>query len=220
MNKSFFQKHKILLALFFVSSLFFFACSNNVPQIQNARFSVVFDYENYEDFPTARLSVFVEATSSVRRFDTIKITCDQNEYLWEATDLIFAADENNTYCGITNIVMPAKEQIPSGEYTIVFHQSDDEEKEIKRTLSYDKTLYETKANDVPDLMRRLYGTKMLTIYDDTKKVIYYGPRTTELMDARGIWNNYREAAEFQESWVNQNGTVICNMPLEKVTPGN
>ena len=220
MNKNSFHKHKALLTILFVSVLFICACSNNVPQIQNARFSVVFDYENYEDFPKARLSVFVEATSNVRRFDTITITCDQNEYVWEASDLILAADENNTYCGITNIVMPSKEQIPSGEYTIVFRQSDEEEKEIKRTLSYDKTLYETKAGDVPEVMKRFYGTKMITIYDDTKKVIYYGPRTAELNDARGIWNNYRDAAQFQESWVNQNGTVICNMPLEKVTPGN
>ena len=77
-----------------------------------------------------------------------------------------------------------------------------------------------KAGEVPDIMKKYYGTRMLTIYDDAKKVLYYGPRTAELNDARGIWNNYRAAAEFQESWVNQNGTVICNLPLEKVVPGN
>ena len=70
------------------------------------------------------------------------------------------------------------------------------------------------------LMKQYYGTKMLTIYDEYKSVIYYGPRSVELSDARGIWNNYRDAAEFQESWVNQNGTVICNLPVEKVVPGN
>ena len=218
MNKYFFHKQITFLILFL--SIFFFSCSNNAPQVQNARFSVVFDYDNYEELPQARLSIFVEATSNPRRFDTIKVTCNQNEYVWEAKDLVFAADETNTYCGITNLVMPVNQKIPSGEYTIIFHQSDEEEKEIKRTLTYDKSLYEAKANDVSSIMRKYYGNRMLTVFDEEKKVLYYGPRSSELNDARGIWNVYPQAAEFQESWVNQNGTVICNLPVEKVVPGN
>ena len=182
--------------------------------------AVVFDYNNKEDLPLARLSIFVEATSNPRRFETVTVSSDQNELVWEATDLVLAADETNTYCGVTNLVMPANEKIPSGEYTIVFTQSDEEKKEIKKTVNYDKSLYEAKAGDVPDIMKKYYGTRMITIYDNEKNVLYYGPRSAELNDARGIWNNYRDAAEFQESWVNQNGTVICNLPLEKVAPGN
>ena len=218
MNKNFFQKHLFLFSV--LICLIEISCSNNVPEIQNTKMMVVFDYENMQDLPKARLSIFVEATSNPRRFETVTVSCDKNEYIWEATDLVLASDASNNYCGVTNFVMPANEQIPSGEYTIVFRQSDEEEKEIKRTLSYDKSLYKAKATDVPEIMKKYYGTKMLTIYDDTKKVIYYGPRSAELNDARGIWNNYRDAAEFQESWVNQNGTVICNLPLEKVQPGN
>ena len=218
MNKNFFQKHLFLFSVLICS--IGISCSNNVPEIQNTKMMVVFDYENMQDLPKARLSIFVEATSNPRRFETVTVSCDKNEYIWEATDLVLASDASNNYCGVTNFVMPANEQIPSGEYTIVFRQSDEEEKEIKRTLSYDKSLYKAKATDVPDIMKKYYGTRMLTIYDDTKKVIYYGPRSAELNDARGIWNNYRDAAEFQESWVNQNGTVICNLPLEKVQPGN
>ena len=218
MNRNFFHSHFFLLI--FCAFIIFASCSNNAPQIQNARFSIVFDYENADELPSARLSVFVEATSNPRRFDTVTVTCDKNEYVWEAKDLILDQDETNTYCGITNLVMPAEEKIPNGEYTIVFKQSDDEQREIKRTLSYDKDFYETKAQDIPELMKKYYGTKMLTVYDENHTVLYYGPRSVELGTARGIWNNYRDAAEFQESWVNQNGTVICNLPIKKVTPGN
>ena len=218
MNKNFFQKHFILFSV--IICAFCISCSNNAPQIQNARMAVVFDYNNKEDLPLARLSIFVEATSNPRRFETVTVSSDQNELVWEATDLVLAADETNTYCGVTNLVMPANEKIPSGEYTIVFTQSDEEKKEIKKTVNYDKSLYEAKAGDVPDIMKKYYGTRMITIYDNEKNVLYYGPRSAELNDARGIWNNYRDAAEFQESWVNQNGTVICNLPLEKVAPGN
>lgn len=219
MIRRFFHRQFIILLILVLTTVIC-ACSNNVPELGNARLSVVFDYDSNDSLPQARLSVFVEAVSNPRRFDTITVSSNQNEYIWEASDLILAADESKNYCGVTNFVMPANQKIPSGEYTILFRQSDDEEKEIKRILSYDKSLYETKGEDVPQVMKKFYSTRMLTIYDASKKIIYYGPRSAELSDARGIWNNYRDASEFQESWVNQSGTIICNLPMEKVVPGN
>ena len=198
----------------------FNSCSNNVPEIGNAKLAVVFDYESDDSLPKARLSIFVEATSNPRRFDSITVTNNQSEYVWESTDLVLATNNEKNFCGVTNFVMPENEEIPSGTYTVIFHQSDDEKKEIRRTLTYDKTLYETKAVDVPEVMKRAYSAKLLTVYDENKKILYYGTRTSELSDARGIWNNYRDAYEFQESWINVNGTVICNLPIQKVTPGN
>ena len=219
MGRHFFQRHFIpVLAL--ILTVLICACSSNVPELGNARLSVIFDYTSNDELPKARLSVFVESISNPRRFDSITVSSNKNEYVWEANDMILAADQEKTYCGVTNFVMPQNEQIPSGDYTIVFRQADDEQIEIKRILSYDKSLYETKGSDVPQVMKKFYSTRMLTIYDATKKIIYYGPRTSELLDSRGIWNNYREASEYQESWINQSGTIICNLPIEKVEPGN
>ena len=215
MGKNFFNK--IVISLSALTAASFISCSNTVPQIHNTSCSVVFDYSNYDELPQARLSIFVETNSNPRRFDSIIVTCDQNEYIWEATDLILAADDKNTYCGTTSLVMPANEQIPCGEYTITFHQSDDEEEIIKRPLTYDKTPYTLKGKEIS---KSFSGERMLKIYGSEKEILYYGPRTAELKDARGIWNNYSNAVEFQESWIGQNGTVICNMPLEKVVPGN
>ena len=219
MVKHFFQRHFIpVLAL--ILTVLICACSSNVPELGNARLSVVFDYTSNDELPKARLSVFVESISNPRRFDSITVSSNKNEYVWEANDMILAADQEKTYCGVTNFVMPQNEKIPSGEYTILFRQADDEQTEIKRILSYDKSLYETKGSDVSKVMKKFYSTRMLTVYDANKKIIYYGPRTSELLDSRGIWNNYREAAEYQESWINQSGTIICNLPMEKVEPGN
>ena len=211
MVRRFISKHSFLF-LFIFFALAISSCSNNVPELGNSRLSVVFDYNSLDELPKARLSIFVESVSNPRRFDTITVSSNQNEYVWQASDLILAADADKTYCGVTNFVMPANQKIPSGEYTIIFRQADDEQTEIKRILSYDKSLYETKGSDVPQVMKKFYSSRMLTIYDES--------RTSELLNARGIWNNYREAAEFQESWINQSGTIICNLPMEKVEPGN
>ena len=198
----------------------FCSCSNNVPEISNAKLSIIFDYESYDSFPSARLSVFVEAASNPRRFESINVTSEKNELVWESSNIVLAENNEIKYCGLTNLVMPQNETIPSGAYTITFTQSDEEKKEIKTFLNYDKELYNTKGSDASDVMKRYVSSRMLTIYDSENNIIYYGPRTTEFSNARGIWNQYPKATEFQETWINSNGTVICNMPMEKVVPGN
>ena len=206
------------LSLFFIYS--FSSCSNNAPELNNATLSIIFDYDSYEELPKARLCVFVEASSNPTRFETIHVSSDKNELEWQSDDLILAENGQIKYCGLTNLVMPEKEIIPAGEYTITFRQSDAEEKQVKTKLRYEPLLYETIGSDVPDLIKHLFFTKMITIYDEEKNIIFYGQRTRELSDSRGIWNTFPTAAEFQESWINLNNTVICNMPMEKVTPGN
>lgn len=199
-------------------TLFCLSCSNNVPQVHNAKLNIIFDYDSMESLPNVRMGIFVEATSNPRRFEKITVAPKGKDYSWEVTDLLLAESHEQKYSGAVNLVMPKDEQFPTGEYQIEYIQSDEETSDIKIGLFYDKKLYELKGSDVAQYMTNAMGSKMIKIYDENKKIIYYGPRTVELRDARNIWNNYREAAEFQETWVN--GSVICNMPIEKVEPGN
>ena len=215
-KKSFFS----FFIVFLVLSALFCSCSNNAPQIANAKLSIIFDYDSYEELPEARLSVFVEAISNPRRFESIYVSSNKNELVWESSNLIMAENKETKYCGITNMVMPQKEEIPSGEYTISYRQADEEEKEIKAYLNYNKELYKTVGEQAAEIMKKNAASRMLIVYDQEKNIIYYGPRSQDFSTARGIWNTYPQAAEFQESWVSSNGSLICNMPLEKVLPGN
>ncbi len=207
-------------AAFFILCSFICSCTNNVIQTTDAKLSIVFDYDSYEELPKARLSVFVEASSDPNRMESITVACSQCEYIWESDELVRAQNNDVKFCGLTNIVMPPEEKIPAGDYTITYIQADNEKKEMKANLKYDQIFYETKAADVGLLMQKYLGSKMITIYGEEKSVLYYGPRSSQYSDARGIWNEYRDAVEFQESWVSSAGTVVCNLPVEKVEPGN
>lgn len=204
--------------MFFCSAIC--SCTNSVIQTSEAKLSIIFDYDSYEELPNARLSVFVEASSDPNRMETITVTCKQREYIWESDELIRAQNNEVKYCGLTNIVMPPEEKIPTGEYTVTYTQADNEKKEMKATLNYDQTFYQTKADDVGLLMQKYLGSKMLTIYGEEDRILYYGPRSAQYADARGIWNEYRDAKEFQESWISSGGNVVCNLPVEQVVPGN
>lgn len=204
----------------FLFLLIFSSCTNNVIQSSDAKLSIIFDYASYDELPRARLSVFVEAVSNPNRMESISLSCDKKEYVWESDNLVRAQNNEVKYCGLTNLVMPENEKIPAGEYSITYIQSDNEKKEMKASLNYDSGFYDIKAADVGNLMQRYMGARMLTVYGEDNKILYYGPRSSQYSDARGIWNEYREAQEFQESWVSSAGNIICNLPVEKVIPGN
>ena len=212
--KSFF----ILLAATII--VFITACSNNAPQVKDARISIIFDYEAMDKLPEARLGIFVEASSNPRRFGTVTVDAKGADFSWSVNDLIIAQNHEQKFCGAVNLVMPKNEQFPMGEYKVQFIQEDEEKTEHKLTLSYDKSLYKLKADDAVQLMDSNRSERMLKVYNADNKVIYYGPRTSELNDSRSIWNHYREASEFQESWISSNGSVIVNLPVEKVSPDN
>ncbi len=196
------------------------SCSNNVVQTSHAQLAIIFDYDSEDSLPKARFSVFVEAVSNPNRLESIVVKADKKEYIWESDQLIRAQTEVVKYCGLSNLVMPVDEKIPSGNYTITYYQADQEKKEMKATLSYNQDFYEAKVKDIPALMNKYMGARMLTIFGEDKQILYYGPRTSQFSDARGIWNEYRDAVEFQETWISSGGNIICNLPVEKVVPGN
>ncbi|MCR4900728.1 MAG: hypothetical protein K5907_07940 [Treponema sp.] len=205
----------LMLALLGICS-----CSNNVVQTSHAQLAIIFDYDSEDSLPKARFSVFVEAVSNPNRLESIVVKADKKEYIWESDQLIRAQTEVVKYCGLSNLVMPVDEKIPSGNYTITYYQADQEKKEMKATLSYNQDFYEAKVKDIPALMNKYMGARMLTIFGEDKQILYYGPRTSQFSDARGIWNEYRDAVEFQETWISSGGNIICNLPVEKVVPGN
>lgn len=209
---------KKLLFLAVILIALFCSCSNNVPDVRLARLSVVFDYESMDSLPQARLSVFVEAHSNPRRFGTITVAAKGSDFSWEVNDLLYAQNDETKYLGAVNLVMPQNQQFPTGEYDVSFIQMDEEKSDVKIPLFYDKTLYTTKGSDASKVMNNAMSSRMLKVYGENKMVLYYGPWTKEFTDARSIWNVYRDAQEYQETWVNPGGTVICNLPVQKVSP--
>ena len=207
----------LLVSAFFLCSIC--ACSNNAPQLRETNLTVIFDYETKDSLPTARMGVFVEAASNPKRFESLKVWAKGSDFIWEANNLLLAENEEQKYLGYVNLVMPQNQEFPTGEYTIEFLQYDEEKSEMKYVLNYDKSFYNAKTEQVASLMNKNMGSRMLKIFDTDKKVIYYGPRTYEFSTARGIWNVYSQAKEFQEIWISGNKSVICNFPIEKVEPG-
>lgn len=205
----------IIFSFFFIG---FFSCTQNVPDIKYGTATVIFDYKNNEELPQARLSIFVESNSDVKRYERINVKSAENGYIWDVSEILKIKKSDKMYAGNTNLVVPSGEKFPTGEYSIIYENADLEQVQTKIYLNYDTAFYNTKALEIPDLMKRKFGKKNIAIYDKNSNLIYYGERTDLLRDTRKIWNKYRNASFFTEVWCLSNNSVMCIMPIESVTP--
>lgn len=214
------QKLNKLLLCSFILSLFviFESCTQVTPELRNSNYSVVFEYDAAQEFPDARLSIFVESDSDVRRFERIIVKSLETGYVWDFDDIKKIEIDGIKYAGATNLIAPENEVIPTGAYIITCVNADEKQAELKITVSYDEALYELKENEIEDFIAKKNGNKKVAIYDKDNSIIYYGPRTENLQTTRDIWNYYRNAEYYQDILSTSSNTVICISSAHKVAP--
>lgn len=220
MNMKNFSLKNSLLTLFSISLLFtvFMSCSQNLPDVGPASSSIIFEYADEESLPQARLSVFVEAISDPHRFATLKIRSEENGYEWETDNLINIVEDDKTMSGYTNFVMPEGEKIPTGKYTAIYINADEEETEKEFYIDYNKKIYDLKSTEIPAFMRKSYSVNKISIYDDAEVLIFFGDRTQDFKTTRDIWNNYQNASYFNDIWYTSGNSIICILPKQIVKP--
>lgn len=219
MCKSFsFCKSFLKTVLIFLCYVLFASCSQNLPEVKQANGTIVFEYENEDSFPNARMTVFVESVSDPRRYDTIKVQSYNQDFEWETEEISMIQGTKKKYAGYTNFVMPEGEKFPAGRYNAVYINADEEEVSSDFSIDYDLALYEIKASDLPAFMKKHNGTNKIAIYNQQEMLIFFGEKNNDLRTTRDIWNQFREADSFQEIWEAGNRTVICVLPKELVRP--
>ena len=218
--KNFLSKN-ILFSLFLsVAALFYISCSQNTPELSASDYSIIFDYVNEENTPSARLSVFAASGSDVRRYERIRITSLDTGLTWETDNISRMETEEVQWAGCTNLVAPEEEKLPVGKYEITYYNADEKECTVNLDVRYDIGFYDVLLNDLADYMADKNGIEKIAVYDKEHILIYFGNRTENFATTRDIWNTYREAEYYQVIWYSRDGRVICIEPEKPVTPEN
>ena len=209
---------KIIPAFFLViAALFVISCSQTVPDILLADYSVIFDYPDEESLPSARLGVFVVSESDVRRYSAITLVSKASGLVWETSDILRIQESDMQWAGNVSFVMPEAEIIPSGLYEVTFMNADEKSDSVEFNVQYSAQYYKTLCGDVPALMRTQGGSSQIAIYDRGGKMLYFGERYPELRTVRGILNDYTDAGFFQDVWCSADNSVMCIMPEKPVS---
>ena len=196
----------------------FVSCSQNTPEIYSTEYSVIFDYEDEQTPPSARLSIFATSSTDVRRYQRIVITSTETGYSWDTEIIARLEESENQWAGCTNIVVPADEKIPTGKYQITYYNADEKECQVTLDVKYDAEIYDVLLPSLTEYMTMKHGIEKIAIYDKEHVLLFSGDRTEELMTTRDIWNTFREAATYQVIWYSRNGSVICIAPEKPVVP--
>ena len=216
---SFFKKKLTVFILIFAAVMaLFISCSQNTPELTTTDYSVIFDYENAEAVPEARLSIFAASASDVRRYERIRINSLETGLCWEVDNLTRLENEDLQWAGYTNLVAPENEKLPTGLYEITYFNADEKECTVNLEVNYDIGIYDVLLTGLAEYMAEKKGIEKIAVYDKAHILIYYGDRTEELKTTRDIWNKYRDAEYYQVIWYSIDGTVICIEPEKPVVP--
>jgi len=211
------RKNLFFTIVFIFTALFIsFSCSQTLPEIVTADYSVIFEYKDMENLPASRLSVFVSSANDIHRCSSIKLLSKESGFVWETFDVVKLNEADMQWAGNVNFVAPENEIIPSGLYEVTLVNADQEEDSFEFTVTYDSKLYKCISSDAQDFMSKQNGVRKIIIYDKDGKVLFFGNRNDDLLSVRGIWNNYRDAEYFQDIWCAKDNSVMCIMPEEKV----
>ena len=194
------------------------ACSQVTPEIASTDYSVIFDYIDEENLPSARLSVFAASASDVRRYSKISITSLDTGLYWETEDIERLENEEVQWAGCTNLVAPDEEKLPVGKYEITYYNADEKEYTVNLEVRYDLGVYDVLLSNLADYMTEKNGIERIAVYDKEHILIYFGVRTESFRTTRDIWNAYREAEYYQVIWYSRDGRVICIEPEKPVVP--
>lgn len=219
MNKKSEKKIKLIIfSIFFLFSLFWGAsCSQVSPEVISPEYSVIFEYENAEANPNARMSFFAESLSEIRRYEKIKVYCENGGYIWNFNDIAMISDKTAQRAGNTNLVMPENEIFPSGKYEIAFINSDEKEATISMNVNYDSAFYNLNSAESEKLMEQKNAVKKIAIYDEEKIMIYFGAKTENLNSPRGIRNSFSDGKYYQDVLLTPGNNVACIMPVQEIS---
>lgn len=212
------KKSKLKISLFclsFISQLFFlFSCKQITPELSEANYSVIFEYDDLQSLPASRLSFFMKSESDIDRYNRIKIKSLETGYVWDFDDVAKISQDYNQWAGNTNLVPPYNEIIPTGMYEVTFYNADEKNTSIYVTVSYDKSFNNKNAEEMEEYMRSHNGRKRIAIYDDNDILLYYGDKIREFDSPEGIRNYYRTSSYSYDVWSTSGNYVICIFPIQ------
>lgn len=191
--------------------LFLSSCENSVPEVVSVNTLLVCDFQNEENVPSFRLSVFAESSSDVRRAASLKITNKENGYEWRIDNPIVVSGNNREWVGHTFIVYPNRSKIQMGTYDLTYTDAAGKTKETYFTLTYPEEIFSAKVKDVSKILGE--GRKeYVAIFSGDGTLIYYDSRKRDWTTDDNIFSANEDASFFRVCYVNGQNNLLCMMP--------
>lgn len=190
----------------------FFSCADDEAEISNATESLILEYPDFENFPEARLAVFIQTNNAAQRTESFSAESLDYGYVWNVSSPeIFESDGNQfVYC--TELKPPDGERVPEGNYKIIYNDAAGNSSEAIVQLDYDENLLGKKSSEIADFISE--KVENIALYDEMKELIYFGKRKNSWNSNSVMLKEYKNAFSMRVCYSNPSNSLICFMPEE------
>lgn len=214
------KNHCIFIFLLFSLIAVFAACSQSLPEVRSGSCGLVLEYENMDSYPEVKLSVFLQSSSEVRRYETLSVHAMSSDYSWTVYDVIKSTENKKSFIGYNNLIMPENLKFPTGSYNVTAKTLDDEETELDLNLNYDQSVYSVKGSDVSKFIKNKSYRKKIAAYSEDGYLLFYGPLNGDNSTIQKLAKNYSEATYYNEVYIAPNASVTFIMPKQSFEEEN
>ena len=201
------------LALFFLAffSAVLCSCSEDPVDLAFVQYNLILDWNEADKAPEARLSVFAEMNSNVRRLESISVQKDG--YFWTIDSPLALQGNGKQWAGSSHLEPPPKEEgaggaFPQGQYFVECVDAAGKKADGSFNLSYNADLLAASADRALNLFPSVQ--KRVAVYSDANELLYFDTRKDNWIDDDSVFKGVKNSSFFRESFLI--GNILCLMP--------
>ena len=209
------MKLRSMLASIVCTSLLawtFSSCADAAPELVSVTGTMVFDYEDSDSLPSARLAVFVQTSTEVQRVDSLLAVSRDDGYNWRIDSPQQFKSGDRQWACYTNLQSAENVRFPKGVYDFQYVDAAGEEAWTSFVVSYPDELFETKSGDIKSVLSSLSDS--VALYDKSNMLIYFGKNKSNWNSNANIIREYPAAVTIRHCLSNSGNRVVCLLPAE------
>ena len=190
------------------------SCSDSETDVLSASATAVFDFEDSESHPKARLAVFFQLGNEAQRSESFTVSNEESGYSWIVSKPGIFTGMNKSYAYSINLSPPEGKEIPVGSYTVTYYDAAENSDEAKFSVNYNKGLLSATSENFREFLPN--ANENIAIYDDSGELLFMGKEKSSWKTNSGILKDYKLAFSKRLCYVTPGNTVICLMPTENL----
>lgn len=205
-----------LLFVYFCFLPVVLSCRQNEAEVLSASGSLVFDYDDYESFPSVRLSVFVNTKNEAQRTQSICINSSDENFFWMIDNPVLIKGNEKNWSGHANLVLAENLKFSNGKYTVKYTDAQGNEDETAFILSFNTDLYSSKPSEIKSLVKSPLSSTYV-IYDKDMTVLYCGNKKNTWKSAVNVLRDYNKAFYIRKTMSNTSGSLLFLLPVKEIS---
>lgn len=204
-------------AFLFVSLIFpfmavIFSCADASPKVTSVSAFSIIEFNDEENFPEYRFSVFTEVSSAVQRASSITVENEETGLSWKADCLRKATDgSKKQWAGYGNFCAPKGRKVPVGKYLLTYTDFAGEQWEGSFKISYSEDFLNSRAGDFPDAIK-VSKVERIVLYDSNGDLLFYGDLKKEWADKAKLLSEYPDAVTARNFYYISSMNTVVVMP--------